>query len=56
MKDQIFCQFLRLNLLIPHVNNLDAPSHSLKDSNANPKVKTMEEGVGVRFLTRSILL
>jgi hypothetical protein len=26
--------------------------HSLKDSNANPKVKTME-GVGVRFLARN---
>jgi hypothetical protein len=34
-------------------NNMidDAPPHSLKDSNVNPKMKTMEEGrVGVRSL------
>ncbi len=28
----------------------DAPSNSLKDSNANPKVKTMEEGVRAQSL------
>ncbi len=30
----------------------DAPPHSLKDSNASPKVKTMK-GVGVCSLTHS---
>jgi len=33
----------------------DTPPHSLKDLNTSPKVKTKEEGVGVRSLTRSIL-
>ncbi len=34
---------------------IDAPPHSLKDSNASPKMKTMEEGgVGVRSLVCSI--
>ncbi len=33
----------------------DTPPCSLKHSNANPKVKTMEEGVGVCFLTRNTL-
>jgi hypothetical protein len=32
----------------------DALPNSLIDSNANPKVKTLEEGVGARFLTCSI--
>jgi hypothetical protein len=33
---------------------VDAPPHSLKDSNGNSKVKTMEEeGVGVRFLAHN---
>jgi len=37
---------------IPH----DAPPHSLKDLNASPRVKTMEEkGVRVRSLTHNIL-
>jgi hypothetical protein len=31
----------------------DAPPHSLKDSNVNPKVETIEKGVGVRSLARS---
>jgi len=35
--------------------NINAPPHSLKDSNVSPKVKTMEEKkVSVRFLTCSI--
>jgi hypothetical protein len=35
--------------------NINAPPHSLKDSNASPKVKIMEEKkVSVRFLTCSI--
>jgi hypothetical protein len=34
----------------------DAPLHSLKNSNVNPKVKTTkEEGIGVRSLTPSTL-
>jgi hypothetical protein len=33
----------------------DALSNSLKDSNANPKVKIPEEGVGVRSLVSNIL-
>jgi len=34
----------------------DAPPHSLKDSNANLKMKvTEEEGIGVRSLIHSIL-
>ncbi len=33
----------------------DAPPHSLKDSNASPKMKTTEKKVRVRSLTRSIL-
>jgi len=33
----------------------DTPPHSLKDSNVNPKVETMEEkGVGVHSLVCSI--
>jgi hypothetical protein len=32
--------------------NIDAPPNSLKDSNANPKVKTMKKRIGVRSLTR----
>jgi hypothetical protein len=28
----------------------DAPPHSLKDSNANPKMKITEKGIGVAFL------
>ncbi len=35
------------------IGNDDAPPHSLKDSNANPKVETMEEGVKVRTLAHS---
>jgi hypothetical protein len=31
----------------------DAPPHSLKNSNANLKMKMMEEGVGVRSLTHN---
>jgi hypothetical protein len=31
----------------------DAPPHSLKDSNASPKVKTIKEGVGVCSLTHN---
>jgi hypothetical protein len=31
----------------------DAPSHTWRDSNASSKVKTTEEGIGVRSLTRS---
>jgi len=31
------------------------PSQSLKDSNVSPKVKTMEEGIGVRSLVGNIL-
>jgi hypothetical protein len=34
---------------------IGAPPHSLKDSNVNLKMKTMEEGVGACFLTRSTL-
>jgi len=34
----------------------DAPPHSLKDSNASPKMKTMKkEGVAVRSLVRNTL-
>jgi hypothetical protein len=33
----------------------DAPLNSSKDSNANPKVKTMEKGIGVCSLARSTL-
>jgi hypothetical protein len=29
---------------------IDTPSNSLKESNANPKVKTTKEGVGAHFL------
>jgi hypothetical protein len=32
----------------------DAPPHSLKDSNASPKMKTMKKGVGVCSLVRNI--
>jgi hypothetical protein len=32
----------------------DAPPNSLKDSNANINVKTMEEGIGARSITRNI--
>jgi hypothetical protein len=32
----------------------DALPNSLKDSNSNLKMKTMEEGVKVRFLARNI--
>ncbi len=36
--------------------NINAPPHSLKDSNASPKVKTTkEEGITVCSLTYSIL-
>jgi hypothetical protein len=36
--------------------SIDAPPHSLKDSNANPKVKTTkEERVWVHFLFRNFL-
>jgi hypothetical protein len=39
-----------------YVSPFDAPLHSLKDSNASSKMKTMkDEGVGVRSLVRSIL-
>jgi len=34
---------------------IDAPPYSLKNSNASPKVETMEEGVGVRSLVRNTL-
>jgi hypothetical protein len=37
------------------VFNINAPRNSLKDSNANPKVKTMEEGITVRSLIRNTL-
>ncbi len=37
-------------------NKNDAPSNSLKDSNANPKMKTIEEEkIGVHFLVRNTL-
>jgi hypothetical protein len=39
-------------------NNMidDAPPHSLKDSNVNPKMKTTEEeGIGVRSLIHNTL-
>jgi hypothetical protein len=36
------------------VTNYDTLPNSLKDSNANPKVKTMEKGVRVCSLTRNI--
>jgi len=36
-------------------NHYDTPPHSLKDSNANPKVKTVEKGVGICSLARNIL-
>jgi hypothetical protein len=32
----------------------DAPPHSLRDSNASPKVETMEEGIGIHSLAHSI--
>jgi hypothetical protein len=32
----------------------DAPPHSLKNSNASPKVETIEEGTGIRSLTHNI--
>ncbi len=33
---------------------IDTPPNSLKNSNASPKVKTIEEeGVGAQFLTRN---
>jgi hypothetical protein len=35
--------------------DIDAPPKSFKYSNVNPKVKTMEEGIGVRSLVCSIL-
>jgi len=38
---------------LPHQTNSDTPPNSLKDSDANSKVKTIEEGVRVRFLTCS---
>jgi hypothetical protein len=31
----------------------DAPPHSLKDLNVNPKMKTTEKGVGVCSLTHN---
>jgi hypothetical protein len=35
--------------------SIDAPPHSLKDSNVNPKMETIEEeGVGIHSLIRSI--
>jgi len=34
---------------------IDTPPNSLKDSNASPKVKTMEEGFGVCSLARNTL-
>jgi hypothetical protein len=34
----------------------DAPPNSLIDSTMNPKVKIMEEGVGIRSLVRNILV
>jgi len=33
----------------------DTPPNSLKDSNVNPKLKTMKEGIGVCSFTRNIL-
>jgi hypothetical protein len=33
----------------------DAPPHSLKNSNVNPKVKMEEKGIGVHSLARSTL-
>jgi len=33
----------------------DAPAHSLKDSNANLKMKTLEKGVGVHSLAHNTL-
>jgi hypothetical protein len=36
------------------VTTFDAPPNSLKNSNASPKMKTMEEGVEVRFFVRNI--
>jgi hypothetical protein len=35
--------------------SFDAPPNSLKYSNANPKVKTTEEGVGAHSLAHNIL-
>jgi len=32
----------------------DAPPNSWKDSNANPKMKTIKEGIGERSLTCNI--
>jgi hypothetical protein len=37
------------------VTIVHTPPHSLNDSNANSKVETAEEGVGVRSLARSTL-
>jgi hypothetical protein len=35
--------------------NIDAPPHSLKNSNASPKMKTTKEkGIGVHFLMHNI--
>jgi hypothetical protein len=42
-----------LQLLIPSQG--DTPPHSLKNSNASPKVETMEKRVEVHFLARSTL-
>jgi len=37
------------------MEDYDTPPHLLKYSNVNPKVKTMEEEVGVHSLTRNTL-
>jgi hypothetical protein len=36
-------------------NHYDAPPHSLKDSNASPKVKTVDKRIGIRSVARNIL-
>ncbi len=42
-------------LLCTFISLSDSPPHSLKDSNVSSKVKTMEEGVGIRPLHRNTM-
>jgi hypothetical protein len=45
--------FIRKKMYNILATKIDAPPHSLKDSNASLKMKTMEEGIGVHSLTHN---
>jgi hypothetical protein len=54
LKGMMGCLWFSLNFPPLMAIGVDTPLNSLKDSNASPKVKTTEEGIGAQFLIRSI--